>query len=381
MHQQDDSSNGEASFEIVDKKLAVETPATGDKTELSSVSSSYSIPSPSVVNLPFSNMSSPPGAGNLLSNVPPPSSLPDFTLWPSPIASTASPSPVPAKTQFVASTAPVSTTFPKTEFSAAIPPNKGMQMGPTAAAPAASDAPVAGGFMGMVKEAFASGGVLSKMAEKAKNSVDSIITTLDPQMSEYIYSGGDTEVTVISENEDEVASIREAFHCIYGKAWVSGIKLNQQPPTKSRQAIGLSEAQKQLEEKIETSLKIRPTLTIGMENFLLHHKNNLADEFYDCTLLVLMDPDRNIICQSFTQSTPVPLERFTKLISDRPDFAATYSNLPIEEKIATYLLSIPGWRQTITGLADKEILTLCAKSLINLYKAELLALADRKSVV
>lgn len=40
--------------------------------------------------------------------------------------------------------------------------------------------------MGLVKEAFSSGGVLSKMAEKAKNSVDSIITTLDPQMSEYI---------------------------------------------------------------------------------------------------------------------------------------------------------------------------------------------------
>lgn len=40
--------------------------------------------------------------------------------------------------------------------------------------------------MGMVKDAFSSGGVLSKMAEKAKSSVDSIITTLDPQMSEYI---------------------------------------------------------------------------------------------------------------------------------------------------------------------------------------------------
>lgn len=29
-------------------------------------------------------------------------------------------------------------------------------------------------------------GVLSKVAEKAKNSVDTIITTLDPQMSEYL---------------------------------------------------------------------------------------------------------------------------------------------------------------------------------------------------
>lgn len=39
--------------------------------------------------------------------------------------------------------------------------------------------------MGFFKEALTTG-VLSKVAEKAKYSVDSIITTLDPQMSEYI---------------------------------------------------------------------------------------------------------------------------------------------------------------------------------------------------
>lgn len=40
-------------------------------------------------------------------------------------------------------------------------------------------------FLGMVKGALSSQ-MVTKMVEKAKSSVDSIITTLDPQMSEYI---------------------------------------------------------------------------------------------------------------------------------------------------------------------------------------------------
>lgn len=42
-------------------------------------------------------------------------------------------------------------------------------------------------LFGWVKGAASSGGgILSKVAEKAKNSVDTIVTTLDPQMKEYL---------------------------------------------------------------------------------------------------------------------------------------------------------------------------------------------------
>lgn len=42
------------------------------------------------------------------------------------------------------------------------------------------------GFMGWVKGAVSTGGILHRVAEKAKNSVDTMITTLDPQMREFI---------------------------------------------------------------------------------------------------------------------------------------------------------------------------------------------------
>ena len=54
---------------------------------ISSVSSPYSIPSPGVVTLP---------GGNLLSNLPPPTNLPDFTLWQNqPVPTVPAPTPLP----------------------------------------------------------------------------------------------------------------------------------------------------------------------------------------------------------------------------------------------------------------------------------------------
>lgn len=43
-----------------------------------------------------------------------------------------------------------------------------------------------GGLLGWVRGAVSGGGLISKVVEKTKSSVDSMITTLDPQMREYI---------------------------------------------------------------------------------------------------------------------------------------------------------------------------------------------------
>lgn len=81
----------------------------------------------------------------------------------------------------------------KKNFSPAIPPSKGIPVGaqPVQATeaielPPQASASSGGGLFGWVKGAVSSGGILSKVAERAKNSVDSMITTLDPQMREFI---------------------------------------------------------------------------------------------------------------------------------------------------------------------------------------------------
>ena len=67
-------------------------------------------------------------------------------------------------------------------------------------------------------------GFLHKVAEKTKNSVETIITTVDPQMKDYIYSGGDVEIVVASEADSKVVPVRDAFQKVFGRATVVGMK-------------------------------------------------------------------------------------------------------------------------------------------------------------
>lgn len=74
-------------------------------------------------------------------------------------------------------------------------------------------------LLGWVKgAAVGTGGILQKVAEKAKSSVDTLVTTLDPQMKEYLLSGGDVEILIASDKDDKVRPIREAFQITFGRA-------------------------------------------------------------------------------------------------------------------------------------------------------------------
>ena len=66
-------------------------------------------------------------------------------------------------------------------------------------------------------------GFLSKVVEKTKSVTENVITTLDPQMKEFIHSGGDVEVVVTSDKEDKVVPVREAFQAVFGHATVYGL--------------------------------------------------------------------------------------------------------------------------------------------------------------
>ncbi|XP_044265552.1 protein PRRC1-like [Tribolium madens] len=349
-----EDSNGEASFEIIDKK---QDDASNDKTEsISSVSSPYSIPSPGGVALP---------SGNLLSNLPPPTNLPDFTLWqsqPVPAPTPLPPNITPATTQESkhAAPAPVNVQpFPQTQFSAAIPPSKGVQHGPVPQT--STDSNQGGGLIGWMKDAVSSGGILSKVAEKAKNSVDSLITTLDPQMSEFIYSGGDMEFIVVSQDPDELAPIREAIFSVFGKAWVNGVSLKVDD--RKHQAVGFEDGVKRAEEKLKT-LSTSKVPTIAIENILLQQN----DEWFDLSVLVLKDTEKRITLKTYTQTTPIPLDLFVKLAEkEMPSYAKGCDST--EKLLAAYLqICKNNWQQEVCGVARKETLFLAARTIATLYK-------------
>ncbi|XP_044735578.1 protein PRRC1-like [Chrysoperla carnea] len=361
------------SFEIIDKK---NVPSTIDNV------------APTVSAIPMYN---PSNIGNLLSSVPPPSDLPNF-IAAAPIQQPLPVVPIPSSTVSSApplthdivsnvSSSPITPPQPggnfyPTSFSAAIPPNKGATLG--AIPPPNTEVPLnfdsiddnQGGLFGWMKGAVSTGGIFSKVAEKAKNSVDSMITTLDPQMREFIYSGGDLEVVVASDREDVISPIREAFQLVFGRATVVG-----RPALVTNvaaQTVGFKEAINAANTRI-ASLHTQPeTLsvpTVAVESFIFQMDE---DKWFDMDVIVLNDMSKQIVLETFTQPTAVPSTIVTLAQSETTE-QYPFKSSGLAVKVATLLsnnLQVPSyeWHEHVTGLSRRTLLLNAAKALAGLYK-------------
>ncbi|XP_023328125.1 protein PRRC1 [Eurytemora carolleeae] len=67
------------------------------------------------------------------------------------------------------------------------------------------------------------GGLLSRVVEKTISVTENVITTLDPQMRDFIHSGGDVQIVVASDKDEKVGAIREAFQNVFGHATIVGL--------------------------------------------------------------------------------------------------------------------------------------------------------------
>lgn len=163
---------------------------------------------------------------NLLTNLPPPVELPSFVMQGSSneakkaleVSETSTKESETAENQKVDSPDSLAKTPPEATAESDLPSMQDI----SAALSPITDGVKNSVFYGWMKDTVKS---VSKVGvEKAKASIDKVVTTLDPQMSALIYSGGNTEVVVasISDDDDEVMAIREAFQKIYGRATVYG---------------------------------------------------------------------------------------------------------------------------------------------------------------
>ncbi|XP_046399546.1 protein PRRC1-like [Ischnura elegans] len=402
-----EDSNGESSFEFVDKK--VETMSLSDVMSKSSVEPRS--------GLMYSENSAAKGT-NLLSSLSPPSTLPSFAI-PSPpvtqskdevtsgnisssLASTQIGALSDAKTQPI-TVSPIPASLPQVpahvleranpKFSAAIPPSKGTASSPEThgtkegqnvdfgheGTPGLSGR----GLMGWVKDAVgSSGGLLSKVAEKAKNSVDSMITTLDPQMKEFLYSGGDMDVIVASDKEVKVSPIREAFQTVFGRATVVGVAA--QPSVVAAQPVGFMAGVKGAQERIaalralpprsSSSLAVDDTLAalVAVESFLVEATE---ERWYEVSVIVLSDKHRGIELHTYTQMTPVPASIVAQAQAETPkDYPLSWSGLSVTigSLMAKHLqVDHTEWHQMLTGVSRREMLLTAARTLAGLYKNSL----------
>ncbi|GBP90163.1 Protein PRRC1 [Eumeta japonica] len=291
--------------------------------------------------------------GNLLSSVAPPTELPNFITAPNTAPNVGqnvvpscslSPGPSvslqpPKQKRIEESTETVD------KFSPAIPLSKGEPTLPirspedsqtTTQSPVSlpestpemeriGDPMPGSGIITWVKGAVASGGIFHRVAEKARSSVDSMITTLDPQMKEYLNSGGDMYIVVASEKDIKVSPVREAFQSVFGKATVVGYPA--QSDVTAIQPVGCPAAYAAAKQRMA---QLRSTHTdlhnnvpiVAVENYLYEA---MADRWYDVSLLLLCHPSLGIELQVLSQSTPVPAPAIAALQ------AATSADYPHKE--------------------------------------------------
>lgn len=215
---------------------------------------------------------------------------------------------------------------------------------------------------------------LSKVAEKAKNSVDSMITTLDPGMKEYIYSGGDVDVVVASDEEVKVSAVREAFQRTFGRASVTGVAA--QPSNVAVQPVGFAAGLKAAEDRIVSLQQAgrvqRGQPLVAVESFVVELT---PDCWYDLACLVLRDDGAGIGLHTFGQATPVPAAIAAEL-QDRtpPDYPLRWSGFSLAVgEVAGARLGVPHaqWHEALGGIPRSQLLLAAACTLATMYKAAL----------
>ncbi|XP_003705267.1 protein PRRC1-B isoform X2 [Megachile rotundata] len=369
-----DDSNGESTFEFVERKTD-ESSTSGEfvKTDsFSSLSSSTSLLMPLGVST---------STGNLLSNVAPPSALPSF-ISNSGVIVSEKPTNLQIPTQKkLQEHEPIKSTLNTTIQSKPLQQESHQVITTAAVTPSIQNVQttipsenliqdtgmVGGGLLSWVKETVVNSNVLSKVAEKAKNSMNTMITTLDPQM----HSGGDMEIIVASDKDSKISPVRQAFQTVFGKATVTGVAVESSAV--AAQPVGFAAGVKGAEERINFARNI-PSLPkdipiIAVENFLLEVGE---DKWYDLGVVLLNDPKHNVNLQTFTQMTPVPSQIVTMAQEATPeDYPLKWSGLAVTVgSLMASSLQVPHneWHHALTGISRRDIILLAVQSLAGIYK-------------
>ncbi|XP_026743224.1 protein PRRC1-like isoform X3 [Trichoplusia ni] len=349
------------------------------------------------------------GTGNLLSSVAPPSQLPNFvTASPVvPVASTAAeiqmpqpviqpvPAPVPVQPIIVQARDEPKPQPAQETFSPAIPLSKGEPMisirspedsqtthSPDSLPPDSTseieqlgDIMPGSGLFTWMKGAVSTGGLLHRVAEKAKSSVDSMITTLDPQMKEYLRSGGDLLIVVASDKEAKISPIRDAFQTVFGKANVVGYAA--QSDVTAAQPVGYAAAYAAAKQRIAHIRSVHSELhnnvpIVAVEGFLQECVTDSPSGWYDVSLLILSQPSLGIELQLQSQGTSVAAAAVAAAAAATPsdyEHAQTGYSVTIGSIMAASL-QVPHtqWQEAATGVSRQDILQLAARSLAGSYK-------------
>ncbi|XP_050542049.1 protein PRRC1-B-like isoform X2 [Daktulosphaira vitifoliae] len=212
--------------------------------------------------------------------------------------------------------------------------------------------------------------IFSMVAEKAKNSVDAVLTTLDPQMKDAsnALNFENTDVIIASEKEIVVSAVREGFQKVFGKCNVKGLESPNHPF--ATQLVGFSAATQATRYCIDAvRLHVPKGPIVAYEKFIVEPTDS---KWYEFGLLKLHDLEKNIDLEIYTQSIPVPSSVVRLISDDTPkdyEHLSTGFSIPVAHFMASNLKVHPSeWQEVMTGISNRTLLLNASTSLAMWYK-------------
>ncbi|XP_067931741.1 protein PRRC1-like [Watersipora subatra] len=215
---------------------------------------------------------------------------------------------------------------------------------------------------------------VNKMMQKAKVGVETVITAMDPQMKDVLFSGGDIDIVVASSKPVKVESVKEAFQKAFGRATVYG---KDSQPNIAPQPVGFSSGIKGSEERINNlrrnGLVSDRQVCVAVENFIVDLQ---SEQWYDIACLMLSDPVNNITLHTFSQATPVHTEYVQQAQAETPsDYSLSWSGLSVTIGSVMYkhntAIDPTNWHAYYGGVSRGETLLMAARQLAYMYKGRL----------
>lgn len=223
------------------------------------------------------------------------------------------------------------------------------------------------GVWGWIQGTVAGSHLLTKVAETAKSSVDSVITTLDPQMKDYMASAGSIELAIASDKEIKINAVKEGFQRVYSQVIARGLG-SPGSQTMAAQPRGFESGRKGAEERIislrNSGLVPRDVPIVAVEGFVFETSN---DRMFGCDSILLDDPSRNIQWEAHSQSIQLPPSAVQLLKAHTPsDYPLKESGFAVTvgQAVAEATGSTPyDWQENLCGISRRYSIA-CAVSAI-----------------
>lgn len=232
--------------------------------------------------------------------------------------------------------------------------------------------------------------LINQIAEKAKSSVDSVITVLDPGMKEYLYSGGHINIIVISDSNHLVSPVRDAFQTVFGRATVTAAKTSEHP---IKLSCGFDEAISVAKDKIkilrlDTSnvprnqvvVAVQPSLVTLEKKDSTEEEKDLIPKWFVTFSMIIEDPVLGVTMNAFSQL--IPIDTAILSLAREAKFPEGYSGghlgfaISIDD-LMTAKLKLPPrdpehqnneWMQVWSGLNESRVIQDLGLSLAHLYR-------------